>query len=125
VWIFFLAVYLLVLEGMFGTTLGKHALGVTIRAPGRGRPSLAAVCRRLVIRFLPIFPVVPLVVVAMASDPIDLLLLWSRYWLVVTALCVVSAATFVVLLVNFVSASINDDLPWHDRWAGTEAVTPL
>jgi uncharacterized RDD family membrane protein YckC len=123
-WIFILAFYLLVLEGMSGTTLGKRVLGVQIRSPGRGRPTLAAVCRRLIIRFLPILPVVPLVVVAMASGPMAVLLLWSRYWLIVMALCAVSAVTFVVLLVNFVSASINDDLPWHDRWAGTEAVTP-
>jgi hypothetical protein len=48
---------------------------------------------------------------------------WSLPASVAISLYLLAAALLVLQAVDFVKAVINDDLPWHDRWAGTEVVT--
>ena len=115
-----LAAYLGVAEWLFGTTLGKRVVGARVQAQDGGRLRFTNACRRL-LRFTPALLLAPAVVVA-APASLEAIALSTTYWIVLS-LYVLSAVLWVAVLANFVMAVINDDLPWHDRWAGTEVVT--
>jgi uncharacterized RDD family membrane protein YckC len=114
-----LAAYLGIAEWLFGTTLGKRVVGVRVRSQDGSSLQLGTACRRL-LRFMPALPLIPAAVVA-AAIPAEATALSVTYW-VLLLLYVLSAVLWVAVLANFVMAVINDDLPWHDRWARTEVV---
>ena len=117
--ILLLAAYLGVAEWLFGTTLGKRVVGVRVQTQDGGALRVGNACRRL-FRFV---PALPLAVAVGMAPPASLegMALSATFW-VVLFLYVMSTILWVAVLANFVMAVINDDLPWHDRWARTEVV---
>jgi uncharacterized RDD family membrane protein YckC len=112
-----LVLYLLVFEWLFGATPGKRLLGVRLRIrDGTGRP-FVRILKRVLFRLLPVLACLLLVLAASAWD--GALLEDLR---VVAAVVVLVAALAGAQVIDFLRAVLNDDLPWHDRWAGTEAV---
>jgi len=121
--VYLLVAYLVVAEWRFGTTLGKRALGLRVVSQDTGGAlHFTAACRRL-LRFLPVVPAALWIVLAMTIDPAGELAQSGGYWTAVLSLQVLSAALWLAILGNFVMAIIDEDLPWHDRWAGTDVVT--
>jgi uncharacterized RDD family membrane protein YckC len=117
--ILLLAAYLGVAEWLFGTTLGKRLVGIRVQSQGGGRLRFGSACRRL-LRFMPALLLAPAVVVATPASLESIA--WSTEYWVVLSVYVFSAVLWVAVLANFIMAVINDDLPWHDRWARTEVV---
>ena len=119
--LFLLAAYLLLAEWRFGTTLGKRCFDMHVQARDGGPPRFVDACRRL-LRLVPVLPLAPVSIMAMTIDPAGELALSTGYGIAVVSLYLVSAALCIAVVVNFVMAVGNDDLPWHDRWASTEVV---
>lgn len=111
-----LVAYLGVAEWLFGTTLGKRVVGVRVRMQDGSRLRLGNACRRL-IRFVPALALIPAVATGTAPASLE-----GTALTVMLSLDALSAILWVAILANFVIAIFNDDLPWHDRWAGTEVV---
>ncbi len=116
--IFLLAGYLLLLEWRFGSTLGKNLLDLRVQSLGGGSLSFAQAAKRTFVRLLPVLILTPVLIPAMWLDA-DGLLALLNYFLPASA---IAAAVGLILLVNFIVTVRRGNLPWHDRWAGTEVV---
>jgi uncharacterized RDD family membrane protein YckC len=114
-----LAAYLLVGEWRFGTTAGKTSVSLRVRSLDGGPLTLSQAAIRTFVRLLPFAPIVIVISLAAIRDPAQgAAFLLSN--LVITSL--VSLALMLILLLNFILTVRRRDLPWHDRWAGTEVV---
>lgn len=113
-----LAGYLVLLEWKQGSTVGKRLLGLQVRSLSGGPLSLAQAVKRTALRFIPVFPIT-LLYPMRAAMPLDSLPDLASYF---------SSGTFFafaaggVISWNFGSAIHRGELPWHDRWAGTEVI---
>jgi uncharacterized RDD family membrane protein YckC len=116
--VFLLAGYLLLLEWRFGTTLGKNLLDVRVHSLGGGPLTLLQAAKRMFVRLLPAWILTAALLPVIWLDA-GMLFSLMNYLLVVYA---VGAALGLVLLVNFILTVRRGNLPWHDRWAGTEVV---
>jgi uncharacterized RDD family membrane protein YckC len=110
-----LAIYLLLLEWRFGRTPGKAATGVLIRSLDSRPLAFGQAFKRVLIRIIPLFPAA--------------LMLLPRLFGATTVqlgpLVLAAAACFglgLAILINFIRATRRGDRPWHDNFAGTEAV---
>ncbi|MEZ5784908.1 MAG: RDD family protein [Xanthobacteraceae bacterium] len=119
-----LAAYLLLCEWLTGTTIGKRIMGVRVRPLHGGHLSFAAAAKRTAIRFAPVIPLVPpAIILSLDTGPVERFVTWNQYWTIFTGLEIAAGVITVAILANFITAIFEEDLPWHDRWAGTEAVT--
>ena len=115
-WFVLFAAYLVILEWRVGYTLGKDLMGIRVRSLSSDSISLAQAAKRFVVRFL---PVVCLTIVFSFS---------SLAWAIVSSTLGMLANGLIVtglglaILINFIFAVRRDQLPWHDRFAGTEVV---
>jgi len=102
-----LIAYLFTQEWRHGASAGKRALGLRVQSLSGQPPDLMQVSKRL-LRFAP----APVLYLGQLSG--DVALFWY-FWSV-------SLVLALVFLANFIIATRRGDLPWHDRWAGTEVV---
>lgn len=110
-----LPAYILLLEWRYGRTLGKDLLGLRVRTLGGGALTFVQAAKRLLIRFLPeIVWIVPLLLAILGASAPGTGYFWGIWF--------VGAAAAIAILVNFAVNVRRGDLPWHDRWAGTEVV---
>jgi hypothetical protein len=116
--IFILIIYLIVLEWRLGTTLGKDTLYMRVRPLGDGPMTAAAAIKRTLVYFIPMYPVMLAAVPAIALGPARVLALLP-YFLFAYFVGVVLTVAFAL---NFILAVRRGNLPWHDRWAGTEVI---
>jgi uncharacterized RDD family membrane protein YckC len=110
-----LAIYLLLLEWRFGRTLGKAATGVLIRSLDSGPLTVGQAFKRVLIRIIPFFPLALMLLPR----------LFGATTLQLGPLVLAAAACVglgLAILVNFIRASRRSERPWHDKFAGTEAV---
>jgi uncharacterized RDD family membrane protein YckC len=114
-----LAAYLLIAEWRFGTTAGKTTVSLRVRSLDGTPITLSQAAIRTFVRLLPFAPIVVVMWLAAVRDPAQgAAFLLSN--LLITSL--VSLALMLILLLNFILTVRRRDLPWHDRWAGTEVV---
>lgn len=111
--IFLLLAYILLLEWWFGRTLGKSLLGVRVQALSGGSITFVQAAKRLLIRSLPV-----LVWILLFTLPVPRAYMVAHLW----GALLFCGAVALALAVNFVITTRRRDLPWHDRWAGTEVV---
>jgi uncharacterized RDD family membrane protein YckC len=109
---FLLPLYMLFLEWRAGRTLGKDFMDISVRSLTGAPLSLGQAARRLVVRFLAtlLLAAVGWLGFAMTAPTI--------YWLSFAA----AAAATLAITINFAIMTRRRDLPWHDRFAGTEVV---
>ena len=117
-WIFIFALYRIVSEWKLGTTLGKRILHMRVQPLGGGPMTAARAVKRTLMCFIPMYPFVLLLVLLIVRGPAGLLALGPYFF----AIPIVGVVLVVVFLLNFFLALRHADLPWHDRWAGTEVV---
>jgi uncharacterized RDD family membrane protein YckC len=115
-WIYVLAVYLLLAEWRFGATLGKKLLGVWVRPLAGGALTLDRTARRVLVRLVPFAPL------ALSSTNAKIAGLMLESMVLFLAVLGAWLLVWLVFLVNFVHAVRAGNLPWHDRAARTEAV---
>lgn len=114
-----LAAYLLVAEWRFGTTAGKTTVSLRVRSLDGAPITLSQAAIRTLVRLAPFAPVVIFMLVAAVRDPAQgAAFLLSN----LATISLVSLALILILLLNFILTVRRRDLPWHDRWAGTEVV---
>jgi uncharacterized RDD family membrane protein YckC len=113
-------VYVFLLEWRFGRTLGKRLFGVRIR-PLIGVPiDLRRAAKRAMMRLAAFLPSI---VFALSSAGWPEFAPWlSQHpaWELVFGIA--AALWLFAFAVNYIVATSRRRLPWHDRWAGTEAV---
>jgi uncharacterized RDD family membrane protein YckC len=115
--VFLFAAYLLGLEFLLGATAGQFLLGIRVRSLDGGSMDFAQGSKRLLMRMIPLLPfMLYVVLVPMHSDVLFLGVSFSLITAVATALLMIT------FLVNFIKTTSQRALPWHDRWARTEAV---
>jgi len=115
-----LAAYFLLCEWRFGATVGKRILDIRARALDRTPIDAATAGRRILVRMIPILPSMAF---AMAIAPPSSLGQPMVHYLIGSM--IVSGTGVVLIIVfflNFIVTTSRRTLPWHDRWARTEAV---
>jgi uncharacterized RDD family membrane protein YckC len=118
--VFVVFAYLLILEWRFGTTAAKRMLGIRVRSLGGDPMSFVQAGRRALMRMIPFLAVIeaPFYEMSVGSVkpfpewPVTVNLVAVATWLLI----------FAAFAVNFAAATRRRALPWHDRWARTEAV---
>jgi uncharacterized RDD family membrane protein YckC len=113
-WGVFLASYLLLSEWRFGTTFGKRVVGIRIQSIGGGALNFAQAAKRILVRLIPLGPLVvaaPVKAIGFSPGLIGILIFMILF-----------GAPLIVALLNFFRTVGRGDLPWHDRWARTEAI---
>lgn len=114
-----LAAYLIVAEWRFGTTAGKTTVGLRVRSLAGAPMTLSQAAIRTFVRLVPFVPFVIFMLVAAARDPAQgAAFLLSN----LVTVSLVSLGLVLIQLLNFILAVRRQNLPWHDRWAGTEVV---
>jgi uncharacterized RDD family membrane protein YckC len=108
--IFLFAAYLLTTEWRFGKTLGMDLLDMRVQSLGGGPLTFVQAGKRLSVRLIPTLIFAPLLFLTEAETDTALILL------------TVAALAALIQLINFIIAVRRGNLPWHDRWAGTEVV---
>jgi uncharacterized RDD family membrane protein YckC len=142
VWlIFFVAFYLLVCEWRFGATIGKRLVGIRVRTLDGARMNFGQAGKRVLIRMVPFLPAMVLASYATIVGPMKFAgspildirghsgnnTSTAHYWLgfnltMPTLLNQPAVWLFVIVFAgNFIIAASRRKLPWHDRWAQTEA----
>ena len=114
--LFLFAAYLLLLEWRFGRTLGKDLMKVRVCSLGGGAITLVQSARRSLVRALPVLVAILVGVPRLLGLPFasSTGYLWTGGALI---LGVGLAQT-----INFILTTRKRTLPWHDRFAGTEAI---
>lgn len=116
--IFILVIYRIVLEWRFGATLGKDTLYMRVQPVGGGAMTAAAAVKRTLMCFIPVYPFMLAAVPLMALSPTNIVAPLNYFYVFLF----VGVALTVVFGLNFILAVRRANLPWHDRWAGTEVI---
>ncbi len=117
--IFFIAIYLVVLEWGFGRTLGKRLLGLRACSLGGSSIKLSQAAIRTLVRLIPSTWIIVVILIFLVLDPArPMSTLMSNMVIIYGSGFVLS----LVFLLNFILAVRRKNLPWHDRLAGTEVV---
>lgn len=130
-----LVLYLFLFEWRFGATPGKRALGIRVQAAGGTPLDISAAGKRSLMRTVPFLALVasaiylgvhadPLTIAAFAPPPdvkfdIDL---WPWDKARTLDLRGLDDVIWIAFALNYIVTTVRGTLPWHDRWAGTEAV---
>jgi len=113
-------VYAFLTEWRFGATLGKRLLGIRVRSLARAPIDSLRAAKRAMMRMAAFAP--PMAVTACATGSVTFA--WWLFehpaWKIVGG--VVIALWSIAFAANFVVATTRRALPWHDQWAGTEAI---
>ncbi len=115
-----LALYLVLLEWRYGTTIGKRALKIWVRSSDGKALHASRAMDRTAVRFIPVLPFLALAVFPTwlgATQSFESLT--SKYFL---AGVLLSVGLTLAFLINFIKAVSRGNQPWHDRAAGTEVV---
>lgn len=108
------AAYFILLEWMFGGTLGKRALGMRVQSLGGDRASLVQIVKRSAIRFgwLVLIPIGSKLLITYPDHLLE----------VVAGMAVLNLLVVAAIGINALRAMRKGELAWHDRWAATEVV---
>lgn len=106
--------YFIVLEWMFGGTLGKRILGMRVQSLGGERAGLVQAIKRSVMRFGWLI-LVPIGTRLLETSP-------DRLVEILIGLAAVNLIAVAAILMDAVRAMRKGALAWHDRWAATEVV---
>lgn len=114
-------VYAFIAEWRFGATFGKRILGIQVRSLTGAPIGPWRSAKRAMVRVAAIGP--STIVTASATGSTTLI-----WWLFEHPACKIIGGVLIALwsvafAANFVVATTGRALPWHDRWAGTEAIT--
>lgn len=123
-----LAAYLLVLEWLFGATLGKYIVGIRVQSLGGAPLDIIQAGKRMLIRLIVLLsgsPTGSTIESSAETHRISLTLVTSHsigdFGLWSDGLKFLVIAYFI----SFIVATSRRFLPLHDRWAGTEAVRSI
>jgi len=114
-----LAAMLLLAEWRFGATPGKRLCRARVQSLGGGPITLVQSAKRTLLRFVLFLPLMPWLPPLFSFRSAASML--EHIYLIVAPVGV-AVALWIVFAWNFVRAVDRGELPWHDRWAGTEAV---
>lgn len=109
--LFVLFIYSMLMEWRYGQTLGKRILRILVRSLNGDPLTFTQSAKRTGIRFIPFYPLI-LMYVAIAAGQI----------LVYFGLAIAGSLLFIAMALNFIITVLRGNLPWHDRFAGTEAI---
>lgn len=115
-WFLVFAAYVVLLEWKAGRTLGKDLMDVRVQSAAGGLPTLVQVVKRFLVRFCPAILLGSLALMPMAG--LTPTTAPAVFWIVLLA----SLLSFLAILGNFVIEVRRGELPWHDRFAGTDVV---
>lgn len=108
-WVLIFAIYVIALEWRTGRTLGKDLMDVRVQSQSGASPGFAPVVKRFLVRFIGLVVLQCLSLIA-TSPTVSLAILFA------------GLLAFVAVSIDFVLAVRRGDLPWHDRFAGSEVV---
>jgi hypothetical protein len=130
-----LVLYLFLFEWRFGATIGKRALGIQVLALNGAPIGFTQAGRRSLMRLIPFLAMITsAIVLGLDADPLRItafdpptggkysfdLWPWSNDGNI--DFRGIDDVVMIAFLLNYVVTTARRTLPWHDRWAGTEAV---
>ncbi len=118
--IFVFGAYAFLSEWWFGATLGKRILGIRVRSCSGGPIDYRNSAKRAMMRMVAFVPSMAVAAYATGSPKFAEWLLEHPAGKIIAE--VIIALWSIAFAVNFIVATTRRALPWHDRWAGTEAV---
>jgi uncharacterized RDD family membrane protein YckC len=112
--------YAFLLEWQFGATLGKRLRGIRVRSLAGGPIDFRQAAKRTLMRSAAFAPAMVVSAFAVGSETLAGWLFEDPAWKFLSGGIV--ALWSIAFLINYIVATSRRVLPWHDRWAGTEAV---
>jgi uncharacterized RDD family membrane protein YckC len=120
--VFLLPAYLVLCEWLFGATIGKSILGIRVRTLSGAPMDFGQAGKRVVMRMIPFLPLMPLVIYATVVGQAKFAVLLVEQPTIVYAIALIGGGLLMLAFAgNFIIATSRHKLPWHDRWAQTEA----
>jgi uncharacterized RDD family membrane protein YckC len=120
--VFLLAAYLLLCERLFGTTIGKRILGIRVRTLSGAPMDFRQAGKRVLMRMIPFLPLLPFEIYAtVVGQPHAAISLLEQPIIVDVIILIGVGLLMIAFSGNFIDATSRRKLPWHDRWAQTEA----
>lgn len=115
-----LVAYLFLCEWRFGATLGKRILGIGVRGLGGASMDATTAGRRILMRMVPLLPGIAFA--TMIGPPSSPEQPFVQYLIGSMIISAVGVVLIIVFFLNFIVTTSRRTLPWHDRFARTEAV---
>jgi uncharacterized RDD family membrane protein YckC len=112
--------YAFLYEWQFGATLGKRLRRIRVRSLAGAPIDFQQAAKRAVMRIAAFAPSMAASALANGSEPFAVWLFEHPVWKIMGGGII--ATWSIAFAVNFIVSTTRRALPWHDRWAGTEAV---